>query len=103
MRAQRAEANIEIKWWSQTESNRRPLACHASALPTELWPHILDFGGDRADRPTDQALILFSGQIVFITNVININVEGLFIIIGENIIGIINPLLGEAGRYAALG
>jgi hypothetical protein len=27
-------------WWSQTESNRRPLACHASALPTELWPHL---------------------------------------------------------------
>ena len=25
-------------WWSQAESNRRPLACHASALPTELWP-----------------------------------------------------------------
>ncbi|CAN0579896.1 unnamed protein product, partial [Laminaria digitata] len=23
-------------WWSQSESNRRPLACHASALPTEL-------------------------------------------------------------------
>ncbi len=27
------------KWWSQTGSNRRPLACHASALPAELWPH----------------------------------------------------------------
>jgi hypothetical protein len=26
-------------WWSQTGSNRRPLACHASALPAELWPH----------------------------------------------------------------
>ena len=25
-------------WWSQTGSNRRPLACHASALPAELWP-----------------------------------------------------------------
>jgi hypothetical protein len=25
-------------WWSQAESNRRPLACHASALPIELWP-----------------------------------------------------------------
>src|SRR5690606_36013236 len=21
------------------ESNRRPLECHSSALPTELWPH----------------------------------------------------------------
>jgi hypothetical protein len=26
----------ESDWWSQAESNRRPLACHASALPTEL-------------------------------------------------------------------
>ena len=28
------------KWWSQTGSNRRPQACKASALPTELWPRI---------------------------------------------------------------
>src|ERR1700735_1463907 len=27
-------------WWSQAGSNRRPLACHASALPAELWPHV---------------------------------------------------------------
>src|SRR3954453_22806877 len=26
-------------WWSQSGSNRRPQACKASALPTELWPH----------------------------------------------------------------
>ena len=26
------------RWWSQTGSNRRPQACKASALPTELWP-----------------------------------------------------------------
>ena len=26
------------KWWSQTGSNRRPPACKAGALPTELWP-----------------------------------------------------------------
>src|SRR3984957_8367094 len=25
-------------WWSQTGSNRRPHACEARALPTELWP-----------------------------------------------------------------
>jgi hypothetical protein len=25
-------------WWSQTGSNRRPPACKAGALPTELWP-----------------------------------------------------------------
>src|SRR2546421_10621621 len=28
--------------WSQPGSNRRPLACHASALPTELWPRAAD-------------------------------------------------------------
>ena len=31
-------------WWSQTGSNRRPHACKARALPTELWP--------RHDPPT---------------------------------------------------
>ncbi len=25
-------------WWSQAGSNRRPLQCHCSALPSELWP-----------------------------------------------------------------
>jgi len=25
-------------WWSRAESNRRPLECHSSALPTELRP-----------------------------------------------------------------
>src|SRR5581483_5265068 len=30
------------KWWSQTGSNRRPPACKAGALPTELWPRSRD-------------------------------------------------------------
>jgi hypothetical protein len=30
-----------VGWWSQTGSNRRPQACKASALPTELWPRAL--------------------------------------------------------------
>jgi hypothetical protein len=29
---------LQPDWWSQTESNRRPPACKAGALPTELWP-----------------------------------------------------------------
>ncbi len=29
-------------WWSQTGSNRRPQACKASALPTELWPQMTE-------------------------------------------------------------
>jgi hypothetical protein len=31
-------ANEHPGWWSQTGSNRRPPACKAGALPTELWP-----------------------------------------------------------------
>ena len=42
------------KWWSQAGSNRRPLACHASALPTELWPH-LTFAPLRKTRLMRQA------------------------------------------------
>jgi hypothetical protein len=32
-----AASRLEV-WWSQTGSNRRPPACKAGALPTELWP-----------------------------------------------------------------
>jgi hypothetical protein len=35
---QRAKGLESAVWWSQTESNRRPHACKARALPTELWP-----------------------------------------------------------------
>ena len=34
------EPELIDRWWSQTESNRRPPACKAGALPTELWPRI---------------------------------------------------------------
>ena len=30
----------DLAWWSQTGSNRRPPACKAGALPTELWPRL---------------------------------------------------------------
>ena len=32
------EHHERSEWWSQTGSNRRPPACKAGALPTELWP-----------------------------------------------------------------
>ena len=32
---------VSMSWWSQTGSNRRPHACKARALPTELWPRCL--------------------------------------------------------------
>ena len=34
------EHHIIEKWWSRTGSNRRPEACKATALPTELRPLI---------------------------------------------------------------
>ena len=34
----RPEPRFPMFWWSQTGSNRRPHACKARALPTELWP-----------------------------------------------------------------
>ena len=37
-------------WWSQTGSNRRPLACKASALPAELWPLIQSAPATSASR-----------------------------------------------------
>ena len=49
------------KWWSQTGSNRRPHACKARALPTELWPQGVSASGrtsrvvvglGRLERPT---------------------------------------------------
>ena len=36
-----ALAIMQPIWWSQTGSNRRPHACKARALPTELWPRSL--------------------------------------------------------------
>jgi hypothetical protein len=33
-----ANSSPPLRWWSQPGSNRRPQACKASALPTELWP-----------------------------------------------------------------
>jgi hypothetical protein len=37
-------------WWSQTGSNRRPPACKAGALPTELWPLVQRELNVRAER-----------------------------------------------------
>ncbi len=41
------------RWWSQTGSNRRPHACKARALPTELWPLL---GEPQAPAATSVAL-----------------------------------------------
>src|SRR5687768_1306637 len=33
------------EWWTQSGSNRRPPACHAGALPAELWAPFERIGG----------------------------------------------------------
>ncbi len=45
---------VRPSWWSQTGSNRRPHACKARALPTELWPRDQMVGPGRVERPTSR-------------------------------------------------
>ena len=54
----------QAPWWSQTGSNRRPHACKARALPTELWPlwggslrDVNENGGPGTTRTSDLTLI----------------------------------------------
>src|SRR3954452_5413135 len=53
--------NLRLTWWSQTGSNRRPPACKAGALPTELWPQLRTLralsGGPGKTRTSDLTLI----------------------------------------------
>ena len=56
-------------WWSQTGSNRRPQACKASALPTELWPRFpsgeLMVGLGRLELPTSRLSSARSNQLSY--------------------------------------
>ena len=45
-------------WWSQTGSNRRPHACKARALPTELWPQ---FRTKRLDKERLKTVVGLGG------------------------------------------
>src|SRR5262249_16105330 len=52
-------------WWSQTGSIRRPPACKAGALPTELWPRSENGGQTTDDRyPSSVDWLLSSGKLV---------------------------------------
>src|SRR5215212_102278 len=44
-------------WWSQPGSNRRPPACKAGALPTELWPRQADSRRLRLSRRSADQLL----------------------------------------------
>lgn len=50
-------------WWSQTGSNRRPEACKATALPTELWPLLGKVTRHAARRPVGLASLRLVGQV----------------------------------------
>jgi hypothetical protein len=63
------------RWWSQTGSNRRPHACKARALPTELWPraarrfrmhsHLDVVGLGRLELPTSRLSSARSNQLSY--------------------------------------
>ena len=56
----RHTALCSMRWWRQTGSNRRPPACKAGALPTELSPHnhqINRINGPTWTRTKDLTLI----------------------------------------------
>ena len=62
--------SIMEHWWSQTGSNRRPQACKASALPTELWPrsvpcHQNMVGLGRLELPTPRLSSVCSNQLSY--------------------------------------
>src|SRR5581483_6394465 len=48
-----------LGWWSQTGSNRRPHACKARALPTELWP-LSEHRGQKSGIGNSDTRILYS-------------------------------------------
>jgi hypothetical protein len=61
-------------WWSQTGSNRRPPACKAGALPTELWPRLRNaarlkvVGLGRLELPTSRLSSARSNQLSYKPN-----------------------------------
>ncbi len=58
-------ARQKMNWWSQTGSNRRPEACKATALPTELWP-LSNFGeAERQNTNAHYSTILALSLICF--------------------------------------
>jgi hypothetical protein len=67
-RAEKLLFRMDVKpgtqsWWSQSGSNRRPQACKASALPTELWPRSGKHDGPESkDLPTRHEQVVGLGR-----------------------------------------
>ena len=69
---QSAPVKRSTVWWSQTGSNRRPHACKARALPTELWPRQIRLraksklvGLGRLELPTSRLSSARSNQLSY--------------------------------------
>jgi hypothetical protein len=62
---------FQQKWWRQTGSNRRPEACKATALPTELCPRSVNHlkenmvGLGRLELPTSRLSSARSNQLSY--------------------------------------
>ena len=55
----------KVRWWSRTGSNRRPQACKASALPTELRPRRALVGLSRFELLTSPLSGVRSNQLSY--------------------------------------
>jgi hypothetical protein len=54
-------ANAFGRWWRQTGSNRRPEACKATALPTELCPRLSVFPDEAGFCPASHVMVGLGG------------------------------------------
>ena len=52
-------------WWRRTGSNRRPIACKATALPTELRPQTNMVGQGGLEPPTPRLSSVCSNQLSY--------------------------------------
>ena len=77
-----------LVWWSQTGSNRRPLQCHCSALPAELWPR--NFSGGREVYAEPHGLATGSGlAVAFVLVVLDRDLD---------IVGLVGQIVGVLQR-----
>lgn len=67
--APRRDTELIFTPWNQRESNPRPFACKANALPTELWPHNRRLTvSNNIYRAMQCTMRLFKVHIVFTAN-----------------------------------
>ncbi len=57
--------DIRACWWRRTGLNRRPIACKATALPTELRPQTIMVGQGGLEPPTPRLSSVCSNQLSY--------------------------------------